>query len=139
MIYGIDVGGVVKNQVTGLPIDGAIETLLRLIASGHTVIFISKCGASYMTTTIDWLNMHNLSHIPIYFCQTYPEKVLLAEQHGIQIMIDDKVTVLKHFSPETYKLVWFCNEEKNIVGLKKHDPEMFHSLRLIRCWSEFDE
>jgi hypothetical protein len=138
MIYGIDVGGVVKNQVTGLPIDGAIETLLRLIAEGHKVIFISKCRENFMKTTIEWLEMYDLSHIPIYFCETYPEKLLLAQQHGVQVMIDDKVTVLRHFSPEVFKLVWFCSEEKNIAGLRKHDPTMFHSFQLIRSWHEFE-
>ena len=89
-----------------------------------------------MDKTRGWLAEEGLSDIPIEFCATYPEKILIAERLGLDAMIDDKVTVLiKHFPPSKYKLVWFCNEKKNIDGLQKHDPALFASLMLIRSWS----
>jgi hypothetical protein len=129
--------GVLRNQATGLAIDGSLDALQRIIDAGHTVHLISKCGPSFMGATLVWLSGQGLSHIPVEFCETYPEKVQIAERLGLDAMIDDKVTVLKHFPSSRYRLFWFCNEKKNIDGLQKHDPTLFASLVLIRSWDEF--
>jgi len=66
MKYGMDIGGVLRNQSTGL--------------------------------------------------------ALIAERLGLDAMIDDKVTVLKHFPPSKYTLVWFCNEKKEYRRSPKARP-----------------
>ncbi len=133
----MDIGGVLRNQSTGLAIDGGKAAVQRIIDAGHSVHFISKCGPSFMDITRVWLGEQGFSDIPIEFCATYPEKVQIAERLGLDAMIDDKVTVLKHFPPSKYILIWFCNEKKNIDGLQKHNPALFSSLVLIRSWDEF--
>lgn len=77
--------------------------------------------------------------LPRKGCRTFPSSSaqLITERLGLDAMIDDKVTVLKHFPSSKYTLVWFCNEKKNIDGLQKHDPALFASLILIRSWDEF--
>ncbi len=102
-------------------------------------MFISKCGSSYATRTIEWLALHGLSEFEIVFCEDYAGKVALARAHHIKMMIDDKMTVLKHFSEEEFTRVWFCTEQKNIAGAKRHDPKFFKSVHLVQSWCEIEE
>jgi uncharacterized HAD superfamily protein len=139
MRIGCDIGGVVKNLTSDEPIWDAIETLTRLKEEGHEIVFISKCGASYATHTVEWLALHGLSSFEIVFCDGYAGKVELARTYNIKMMIDDKMTVLKHFPPDSFQRVWFCTEQKNIAGAKKHDPDFFQSVHLVQSWSEIEE
>ena len=117
MKNGMDIGGVLRNQSTGLAINGGKDAAQRILDAGISVHCISKCGPSFMDVTRVWLGEQGLSDIPIEFCATYPEKVQIAERLGLDAMIDDKVAVLKHFPPSKYRLFWFCNEKKKIDGL----------------------
>lgn len=139
MRIGCDIGGVVKNLNDDTPITDAIETILRLHKAGHMIKFISKCGSSYAALTVDWLAKHGLSEFEIQFCESYSGKVNLARSLGIQIMIDDKMTVLKHFEGGLFERIWFCKEQKNIDGARRYDPEFVRTVRLVQSWSEIEE
>ncbi len=139
MIIGCDIGGVIKNLINDEPIENAIESLFQLRDAGHTIIFISKCGASYAEHTMEWLKIHKLDEFKIVFCEDYAGKVGLAKQLNVTMMIDDKMTVLKHFPVEIFTRVWFCTESKNIAGAKKFDPEFYNSVSLIQNWCEVIE
>lgn len=139
MRIGCDIGGVVKSLVDDLPVPEAIESLHRLRESGYETVFISKCGASYAAKTIEWLANYGLDQFSIEFCVDYAGKVELARKHNIELMIDDKITVLKHFPAGEFTRMWFCTEQKNIAGARKHDPDFIRSVQLVQSWCEIEE
>ncbi len=143
MRIGVDIGGVVKSLTTEDPIDDAIETLFRLAQNGHSIDFISKCGLNYAQSTLELLAKWKLDCFPIHFCPTYPEKVKIAEKLNIDLMIDDKMVVLKFFenSPinTTCKRIWFNPEQKNIQGVRTHDRAFFDSVTIVYGWSEVED
>ena len=136
MIIAFDIGGVVKDHSTDLPIDGAVEAILKLAEdSSKSVIFISKCKESYQEKTNTWLRKYNLEHIPTHFCLEYAEKVPIAEKNHVDIIVDDRMQVLCHF-PASIMKIWFCSNPKNIEGARKFQPEFFNSVRIARDWNE---
>jgi hypothetical protein len=141
MIIGCDIGGIVKELTGDGVIEGAVETLLKLKQAGHRIFFISKCGSSFAEHTTQWLNLHGLGHdvVPIVFCENYADKVVFALKLGVQIMIDDKLTVLKHFDSNRFIRLWFCLESKNIAGAKKYDPDFYNSVKLVQSWSDIEK
>lgn len=136
MIIGCDIGGVVRDLLNGDPIDEAIDTIRLLQNKGHNIIFISKCKFTQAKQITDWLLSYKLNDIPIHFCLEHHQKVDIAKQLGIQIMIDDKTQVLQHFDHLQYRLIWFCQEEKKIKGLKQYSFELYTTLTLCRSWNE---
>ncbi len=74
MKIGCDIGGVVKSLATDHPLEGAIDGLHQLLSSGHEIVFISKCGPSYIPPTKAWLQSQALEHIPLFFCDSYQGK-----------------------------------------------------------------
>jgi len=95
--------------------------------------FISKCGPLYAAKTVEWLASHDLSG---FETAEYAGKAAIARKHAIALMIDDKITVLKHFPQNEFIKVWFCTEQKNIAGARKHDPEFVCSVQLVQSWCE---
>jgi hypothetical protein len=134
MIIACDIGGVMRNMINDEPIDGSIEGI-KLLSLEHKVIFISKCKDSYKQKMNDWLKKYELSHIPIYFCESYGEKNKIALDNGVEIMIDDRISVLQSMS-KTIKKIWFCDDKQKINGTKKFNPELFKELILVRRWEE---
>jgi hypothetical protein len=134
MIIACDIGGVIKDQVTGEPIDGAIDSI-RKLQSSHEVIFISKCKANLMTATDEWLHKHGLSDIKVYYCTEYPQKAIIASKHGVDAIIDDKMQVLQVF-PSSIKKIWFCSKKENIDGAMKHQPDFIRAVTVTRNWGE---
>ncbi len=135
MIIGCDIGGVIKNLISNQPIPLAIDTLHQLMLNDHQIILISKCGHNYQTSTIQWLKDYQLDHIPVIFCLSYEDKVEIAKLHQVQVMIDDKIQVLKSF-PTTINKVWFCDDEQKIKGTRKFQPDLMANLHLTRSWNE---
>lgn len=127
-----DIGGVVRDLATGEPVLGALEGLAQL-ASGHRLIFISKCGQSYKERSLAWLAERGLSGIPIYFCEEDEDKVKIARDQGVAVMVDDRIQVLRTF-PHSVTKIWLCSDEKKIAGTIKHQRELFQSLELARTW-----
>lgn len=138
MIIGCDIGGVVKQITRDDPMDDAIATLFRLRDAGHKIIFISKCGPSYASKTVEWMAVHGLDSFKIVFCENYAEKVVLASKFGVEAMIDDKMVVLKHFPATKYTRFWFCTEQKNIDGAQKYDPEFINTVQLVQSWADIE-
>ena len=138
MIIACDIGGVIKDQVSGHPIPGAIDGLKSLIALGHQVVLISKCKANFMSISDAWIEQHlkaaNID-VNVYYCTDYAQKAEIASKHGVGAIIDDKMQVLQAFPSSTKKL-WFCSKKENIDGAKKHQPEFFSSVDVVKSWSE---
>jgi hypothetical protein len=134
MIIACDIGGVVRDIATGQPIEGAVEGLADLSRS-HQVMFISKCGQSFEEVTVAWLAEQGLSEVPLHFCRSNDDKVAIAKQHGVAVMIDDRIQVLRTF-PDSVTKIWLCMEEKKIAGTKQHQPDIFATLQLARSWHQ---
>jgi hypothetical protein len=131
----LDFGGVIKSMVSDDPLDGALEGIATLLEQGHSVILISKCGPNFKPLIIEWLKSHNLSSLELYFCDSYDGKVSIATSQKIDVMIDDKIQVLKTF-PSSIRCLWLCDDFQKISGTKKYQPEIFSQLQLVQSWSE---
>ena len=135
-VIACDIGGVVKNNATDQEIDDAVESIINLSKDpSKTVIFISKCRDKFKEKSTAWLKDHHLSHIPVYYCLEWDEKVKLAQDHHVRVMIDDRMQVLKNFPASIIK-IWFCSDTKKIEGARKFQPEFVDSVRLAGNWSE---
>ena len=134
MIIGCDIGGVIRNMVNDQPIDNGIETLYKL-SINNKIIFISKCKEAYKEKVTLWLKKYKLDHFPIFFCESYDDKAKIAEDNKIDIMIDDKIQVLRNF-PTKIKKIWFCSDMKKLAGTKKHQPELFNIFIITISWNE---
>jgi len=134
MTVACDIGGVVRDLATGEPVAGALEGLAQL-ASSYRLIFISKCGQSYKDRSLAWLAERGLSSIPIYFCEEDEDKVKIARDQGVAVMVDDRIQVLRTF-PESMTKIWLCSDEKKIAGTIKHQRELFQTFDLARTWPE---
>lgn len=134
MIIGSDIGGVIKNLLTDNPIDNSIECINKL-AKTNTLILISKCKETYKEHTIKWLEKVNLNHIKTFFCEEYEDKIKIANDNNISIMIDDKMQVLNKF-PDTILKIWFCNDNNKILGAKRFQPDFFNSVKIAKNWND---
>ena len=135
MRIGCDIGGVIKQMTNDQPISGAIAGLNQLFQLGHSVILISKCKETYRNQIDDWLKSQNLTYIPVRYCGEYADKVNIAKELKLEVMIDDKMQVLSSFSDQFLK-IWLCDEEKKISGAKKYQPDLFKTLRLAKNWEQ---
>jgi uncharacterized HAD superfamily protein len=135
-VIACDIGGVVKNHLTDEPIEDSIESVVRLYEdTSNQFIFISKCRDHYQEKTTSWLQKYNLSHIKTYYCLEYVEKVKIASDNGVNVMIDDRMQVLRNF-PATVIKIWFCSDPKKIEGARKFQPDFVDSVRIARNWQE---
>lgn len=133
-VIACDIGGVIRNNVDDEPIENAVESVIKLAENpSNRVIIISKCKDSYKQGSIEWLEKHNLSHIPTYYCLEYGEKVKIANDNNVNIMIDDRMQILSTF-PSSIIKIWFCSDTKKIEGAKKFQPDYFHSVRIAGSW-----
>ena len=135
-VIACDIGGVIKNHLTDEPIEDAVESLIKLSENpSNVVIFISKCRDSYEQKTTMWLKKHNLSHIKAFYCLDYEEKVPIANDNNVNVMIDDRMQVLRNF-PSSIIKIWFCSDPKKIEGAKKFQPDFVNSVRIAGNWTE---
>lgn len=135
-VIGVDVGGVIRHQVHGDPIDGAIECLKELREIGHQVVIISKAKSEWIIKNNAFLDEMDLpeSRYPRYFCAEYADKVEIAKRIHCDVMIDDKMAVLKVF-PDSIRKIWFCTEQKNLDGAKVYQPDFVQSVDVAMNWS----
>lgn len=135
MKIACDIGGCVKNMINDDPIEGAIDSLISL-SENNEIVFISKCKESYQAIINEWLSHHQLNH-KIYFCESYDDKANIANELGINAIIDDKLSVLRSFNDKnSTKLIWFCNDQKKISGAMKYQPELFKKIIVCKNWTE---
>ena len=136
IVIGCDIGGVVKNHTNDEPFEGAIESVTRLSEdSSVRFIFISKCRDHYQEKTTNWLQQYNLSHIEKHYCLEYEEKVKICHDNGVNVMIDDRMQVLRNF-PDTVIKIWVCSDPKKIEGARRFQPEFINSVRIAANWQE---
>lgn len=139
IVIACDIGGVIKNQINDEPIESAVECLIKLSQSpSNAIIFISKCKDSYKQKSNMWLEQYNLSHIRAYYCLEYDEKIKIANDNNVNVMIDDKMQVLRSF-PMSITKIWFCSDPKKIEGAQKFQPDFLNSVRIARSWEEIME
>ena len=134
MIIGCDIGGVVKEMTTELPVRNSIESIKRLEELGHQIIFISKCGEKFQENITEWLKLNNLKN-KIYFCNEYSEKSLICMKLNVNYMIDDKLQVFRKI-PDTINKIWLCNDEKKILGAQKYQPDEIKSVNICSDWDD---
>jgi hypothetical protein len=133
-VIGCDIGNVIRNNIDSLPIVKSIE-IINELSVDYEIIFISKCKPNYQLKCTEWLKENGLDKFKVYFCLEFYEKVNIATQNNVSIMIDDKIQVLSKFNNLTTK-IWFCNDEKKINGTKKYQPDLFNTLKLANDWDE---
>ena len=135
-VIACDIGGVIRDQVTDAPIEDAVQALIRLSKDEtNTVILISKCKEHYKQKSKLWLEEHNLSHLRALYCLEYGEKVKIAHDNQVNMMIDDRMQVLSTFPPSIIK-IWFCSDPKKIQGARKFQPDFVNAVRIARDWTE---
>jgi hypothetical protein len=134
MIIGCDIGGVVKEMISDLPISNSIESIRQLEEDGNQVIFISKCGEKFQKIILDWLKQNDLKN-KIYFCNEYSEKCAICIGLKVNFMIDDKLQVFREI-PTTIKKIWLCDDYKKISGAKKFQPDEVSSVSVCSNWNE---
>jgi uncharacterized HAD superfamily protein len=135
-VIASDIGGVIRNMLNDEPIENAIESVIKLAENpSNRMIFISKCKDHYKQGSNMWLEKHNLSHIPTYYCLEYGEKVKIANDNNVNIMIDDRMQILSTF-PSSIIKIWFCSDIKKIQGARKFQPDFFHSVTIAPSWTD---
>jgi uncharacterized HAD superfamily protein len=135
-VIACDIGGVIKETLNDEPIENAVESVIKLSENtSNMIIFISKCKDSYKQKSNMWLEKHNLSYIRAYYCLEYGEKVKIANDNNVNIMIDDRMQVLCTF-PSSIIKIWCCSDPKKIEGAKKFQPEFINSVRIAGNWKE---
>ena len=135
-VIACDIGGVVKNQLTDEPIENAIESVLKLSEdTSNQVIFISRCKDSYKEKSNLWLEKYNLSHIKTFYCLEYEDKIKIANDNHVNVMIDDRMQVLRTF-PSPIVKIWFCSDPKKIEGARKFQPDFIDLVRIAQNWEE---
>ena len=135
ILIGCDIGGVVRDMITGDPVDNSIESIKQIIHRGYRIMFISKCKSGYQERVTEWLKRWDLDELPREFCQEYAQKFEIARRHTINIMIDDKIQVLS-LLPDHIVKIWFCSEEQKISGTRKYQPELFEKFKVARNWND---
>jgi uncharacterized HAD superfamily protein len=134
---GCDIGGVIRNSIDSTPINQAIDSIFEL-SKNYEIIFISKCKDAYQLNCRNWMKENGLGGFKIIFCYEPSEKVKIAAENNISIMIDDKIQVLSKFDDDTLK-IWLCNDEKKINGTKSYQPDLFKALKLATNWPQLIE
>ncbi|CAF1434945.1 unnamed protein product [Adineta ricciae] len=138
-VIACDIGGVIRNVQNDEPIENAVESVIKLAQNPlNRVIFISKCKDNYKQSSNMFLERHNLSHIPTYYCLEYGDKINIADNNHVNIMIDDRMQILSTF-PSSIVKIWFCSDIKKIEGARKFQPDFFDSVRIARSWTDVME
>ena len=135
-VIACDIGGVVRNQLNDEPFENAIESVIKLSEdTSSQFIFISRCKDSYKEKSNNWLKNYNLSHINTYYCLEYDDKIEIANENKVHIMIDDRMQVLRSF-PSSIIKIWFCLDPKKIDGAQKFQPDFINSVHIAQSWKE---
>ncbi|CAF3513609.1 unnamed protein product [Rotaria socialis] len=135
-VIACDIGGVIKDHTNDESIENSVKSIIKLSASAsNRVIFISKYKENYQQKTKAWLDKYNLSHITVYYCLEYEDKIKIATDNKVNVMIDDRMQVLRTFPSSIFK-IWFCLDPKKIEGARKFQPDFINSVRIAQSWQE---
>jgi hypothetical protein len=125
-ILGVDVGNVITggggedtsffsdNYLETPEVEGAIDSLARLVPKFDDVYIISKCGNKVQKKTLEWMNHHdfyNRTGIGVdkfNFCYKREDKVWIAEFWGVTHFVDDRKDVLDTMVGRIPNLFWFA-------------------------------
>jgi hypothetical protein len=65
----------------------------------------------------------------------YDDKVKIANDNNVNIMIDDRMQVLRTF-PSSILKIWFCSDPKKILGAQTFQPDFINSVHIAQTWEE---
>ncbi len=113
---GVDIGKVLcggdTDQAAGTPtmfgpdflltpeIEGGVDAVAALIATGHAVHLVSKCGPGVQRKTEMWLDARDVftrTGLPaenVHFVRQRPDKAPVADRLGLDAFVDDRLDVL---------------------------------------------
>lgn len=134
MNIGCDIGGVVKEMTSDLPIQFSLENIKKLEELGHQIFFISKCKEQFQKTILNWLKQNKLEN-KIYFCREYSEKCSMCVKLKVNVMIDDKLQVFRDMPNDILK-IWLCDDFKKISGAQQFQPDEVSNVTICKNWKE---
>jgi hypothetical protein len=130
MIIGCDIGNVLRDNMSGKSIEGAIEGI-KLLLKSNEVVLISKCKETYKQKSLNFLKRNGLNSIRKIFVTEDLDKITVPID--LDVMIDDKIKILLAY-PDSVQKIWFCRDSKKIKGAKKYNPEWFDKVTLCQNW-----
>lgn len=104
---GVDMGGVCVHKAAtyendavefkdSLNMEGCVDALRLLSDAGHTIVLVSFCGRRRANDTRDMLKREYPKLFDeVYFVKSTKFKHAIAESRGLDVMIDDRLDVLK--------------------------------------------
>lgn len=140
-VVASDIGGVIKEMISDVPIENAVESIQFLQSElSSSIIFISKCKSSFQEKIQIWLSQYvfpKVGPIETFFCESYEEKYNLAKNANANVMIDDKLQVFKSFPEDPQLLkIWFTTDYQKIQGAMKYQPEEFNKVVVCNSWPD---
>ena len=154
MKIGIDIGRVIiggdtdkpdqffsKDYLNATAVENAFESIKKLVDKygKENIYLVSKCGESTQKKTLLWLEHTRFFEITgmhesnVYFCEERWQKSLICDEHGINIFIDDRYSVLEHLTNLHQLYLFNPNESElkrfNQLKDKKH-------IKLVMDWKE---
>lgn len=141
-MVGIDIGNVIiggggqergfftENYLATPQIYGAFDSIKELVNVGHEVVLISKCGAPVMAKTVNWLQTHEFFEYTgvdidsVYFVPKREDKAPLAQQLGVEIMIDDREDIIESMQGVVALPILFEDWETTMELIRKNDNEV---------------
>jgi hypothetical protein len=151
---GIDIGGVIvsnanadadtsfytDNYLETPEIDGASDAVRELVAAGHTVHLVSKCGAAIQKKSRSWLEKRGfyektgVQPESLHFCIQRADKASIAKRLGIQYFVDDRLEVLSHLDTVPYKYL-FSPQAEEVAAFGAFLPQV----KIAYSWDELSK
>ena len=138
-IIGIDIGNVIiggdhedrtffgDDYLLAPAVWGAFDSIRDLVNQGHEIVLISKCGIPVMTKTVSWLQYHDffehtgVSIDSMYFVRNREEKAPLAQDLGVDIMIDDREDIIQSMEGVVELPILFTSWDATMEAIKEYD------------------
>jgi hypothetical protein len=136
---GVDCWGVLFHPSTGHSVEGAAESLRRVVESGKyaNIYIISK--VPFFVRPITRVNFHlkdffNKSGIPeknLYFCGRYSDKINICRKLGVTRFIDDRFEVLKDMKELKERYAFDPTPRE-----RAHHPEVEDNVKVVTSWED---
>jgi hypothetical protein len=133
---GIDYNGVCKSKLLGqdiINIPDCLKTLTRLKEKGHKLYLVSYCGAAKARPLK--LYLENLCIFDdFYFVKNRSFKNLVCKYLGLDVLIDDRLDIIKSIQNSYGVHFYFENHEsnKNVVDyIPKYSANNWNDVKLL--------
>lgn len=122
MKIGIDIGNVIiggngedtffaDNYLSTPEVEGAFDSIQKLVSDGHEVFLISKCGAKVESRTNDWLKFWEfytrtgVKPFP-YYVRHRMDKAPVARALKLDLFIDDRDDIIVSMHQLRYAILF---------------------------------